>query len=247
MKQLITLISALFFFTVGVSQVWALPNCVGSYLNPFSNLMWTQCKGSHTFGPDSEREGGIYIGEFKSGDPHGQGTYTYVNGDKYVGEFQDDKRNGQGIYTYANGNKYVGEYKDGVSHGQGTFTWADGGKYVGEHKNGLLDGQGTYTWADGGKYVGEYKDGMRHGQGTYTYANGAKEVGAWENDNLNGYAITYYADGSINQEGIFKDNKFLYAQKKSKIDKHKEFCEEIGFTPKTESFANCVLKLMEKN
>ena len=23
---------------------------------------------------------------------HGQGTYTYANGDKYVGEYKDDKR-----------------------------------------------------------------------------------------------------------------------------------------------------------
>ena len=35
---------------------------------------------------------------------------------------------------------------------------------------------------------------------------------------LNGHAITYYADGSINKEGIFKDDKFLYAQKRSSSD-----------------------------
>ena len=29
---------------------------------------------------------------------------------------------------------------------------------------------------------------------------------------VNGYAITYYADGSINQEGIFKDDKLIKAQ-----------------------------------
>ena len=86
-----------------------------------------------------------------------------------------------------------------------------------------------------------------HGQGTYTLANGIKWVGTFENDNLNGYAITYYADGGINQEGIFKDNEFLYTQKKSKIDKHKDICEEIGFTPKTVDFGNCVLKLMDKD
>ena len=96
-----------------------------------------------------------------------------------------------------------------------------------------------------------------HGQGTYTYADGTKRVGARGNGNLNGYAITYFTDGSINQEGIFKDNKFLYTEKRSKpvitpstntdLDKHKEFCEEIGFTPKTEGFGNCVLELMKKD
>ena len=129
----------------------------------------------------------------------------------------------------------------------GTDTWASGSKYVGDYKDNKRHGLGTYTYADGDKYVGGYKDNKRNGQGTFTFADGRKWVGAWENNKLNGYAITYYADGSINQEGIFKDDKFLYTQKKSKVDKHKDFCEEIGFTPKTEDFGNCVLELMKKD
>jgi hypothetical protein len=83
----------------------------------------------------------------------------------------------------------------------------------------MTNGQGTYTWGsgewEGDKYVGEFKNDQRHGQGTYTHANGRKEVGEFKNDKLNGYAIKYYADGSIDQEGIFKDDKFLYAQTKT--------------------------------
>ncbi len=42
--------------------------------------------------------------------------------DKYVGEFKDGKKHGQGTFTYANGDKYVGEFKDGYTkHGQGTY------------------------------------------------------------------------------------------------------------------------------
>ena len=88
---------------------------------------------------------------------------------------------------------------------------------------------------------------MAHGQGTFTFADGSKWVGEWENDKLNGYAITYKSDGSVDQEGIFKDDVFQYAQKKSKLDKHKDTCKEIGFTPKTEKFGDCVLKLMDKD
>jgi hypothetical protein len=55
------------------------------------------------------------------------------------------------------------------------------------------------------------------------------------------------ADGSINQEGIFKDDVFQYTQKKSKLDKYKDTCKEIGFIPKTEKFGDCVLKLMDRD
>ena len=96
----------------------------------------------------------------------------------------------------------------------GTYTfganskWA-GDKYVGDGQNDTRDGQGTYTFANGDIYVGEYKDGNRDGQGTYNWKDGRIWVGEWENSELSGYAITYDASGSINQEGIFKNGKFL--------------------------------------
>ena len=129
----------------------------------------------------------------------------------------------------------------------GTYNWASGNKYVGEHKNGMAHGQGIVTFANGNKYVGQFKDGKGNGQGTFTFADGSKWVGEWENDNLNGYAITYKSDGSVDQEGIFKKSVFQYAQKKSKLEKHKDFCKEIGFTPKTKKFGDCILKLMDKD
>ena len=179
MKKLATLISALFFLVVGVSHVWALPPCPSS--GYFHN-----CYGTYTFGANSKWAG-----------------------DKYVGDGQNDTRDGQGTYTFANGDIYVGEYKDNKKHGQGTFTWTNGAKYVGEYKDGKRHGQGTFTFADGDIYVGEYKDGNRDGQGTYNWKDGRIWVGEWENSELSGYAITYDASGSINQEGIFKNGKFL--------------------------------------
>ena len=91
---------------------------------------------------------------------------------------------------------------------------------------------GTYTFESGNKYVGEWKDGKQDGQGTYTYTDGTVE------------------------EGIWKDGEFQYAQKlnanssssgDSKLDKHKEFCEEIGFNPGTEKFGDCVMKMMDRD
>ena len=54
---------------------------------------------------------------------------------EYVGEYKDGKKHGQGTYTWFDGGIYVGKWKDGKEHGQGTYTFHDGRKYVGEWKN----------------------------------------------------------------------------------------------------------------
>jgi len=212
------------------AQTKTLPNCPSS--GYFHNC----------FGLFKYDNGDKYVGEWQNDKSHGQGTYTWANGEKYVGEWQNDQKHGQGTYIYSNGNKYVGRFKNSKKHGQGTFTWANGDRYVGEYKDGMSNGQGTYTWGNGewkgDKYVGKFKNDQRHGQGTYThangdkyeggyknnlmdgqgtytYANGRKEVGEFKNDKLNGYAIKYFADGSIDQEGIFKDDEFIYAEESS--------------------------------
>ena len=157
-----------------------------------------------------------------------------------------------GMDTEWAGDKYVGEFKDGLFYGQGTYTYSSGDKYNGEWKDDKFNGQGTYTYVGGDKYVGQYKDGKAHGQGIYTFANGRKDVGEFKNGLLNGYAIQYNADGTIRREGIFKDDEFLYAETRekkepSKIDKYKSTCDELGFTPGTEKFGDCVMKLMDKD
>ena len=116
MKQLTTLISALFFLTLGVSNAWALPACPSS--GYFHN-----CYGTYDWDNGDE-----YLGDWQNDKRHGQGTYTYGPnsewaGDQYVGEYKNGKRHGQGTYTHANGDKYVGGHKDNKRHGQGTFTY----------------------------------------------------------------------------------------------------------------------------
>ena len=70
---------------------------------------------------------------------------------------------------------------------------------------------------------------------------------------LNGHAIRYDKNGTILKEGIWKDDKFQYTQKRpilnsnSKLDKYKRFCESIGFVPGTEKFAECVVEAMKKD
>jgi hypothetical protein len=52
---------------------------------------------------------------YKDDKMHGQGTYTWANGDKYVGEFKDGKRNGQGTYTYADGTIEKGLFENDLT------------------------------------------------------------------------------------------------------------------------------------
>jgi hypothetical protein len=121
-----------------------------------------------------------YVGEIENGNPNGQGTVTYANGNKYVGKWKDGKYNGQGTETFANGNKYVGKWKDGKRNGQGTVTYASGNKYAGKWKDGKRNGQGTVTYANGNKYGGKWKDGKYNGQGTLTLSNGLTFVGIFK-------------------------------------------------------------------
>ena len=60
-----------------------------------------------------------YNGEANErGEPHGQGVYEYVSGDRYEGQFKDGEPHGQGIAS-VDGNRYEGQWKDGELQGQG--------------------------------------------------------------------------------------------------------------------------------
>ena len=82
----------------------------------------------------------MYVGEFKDDKYHGQGSYSFYDGDKYVGEYRDGKRSGQGTYYFlANnpfkGDKYAGEFRDGKRNGQGIYSKADGRRFEGIFEN----------------------------------------------------------------------------------------------------------------
>ena len=101
--------------------------CPGSY-NP---VAWTECVGTVTLAGGRE-----YVGEFRDGEPNGQGTYALANGEQYVGTFRDGQFNGQGTHTYPDGSKYVGEFADSKYNGQGIMTSPDGSVLEGIWDNG---------------------------------------------------------------------------------------------------------------
>lgn len=104
----------LIFFGNSVMGSSNLPPCKGP-----DRSNWNNCFGDRTY---LNRD--YYVGEWKDGKRHGQGTYYFYadnqfKGDKYVGEFKEDKRSGQGTLTKANGDIQIGEWKDGLPVGKG--------------------------------------------------------------------------------------------------------------------------------
>ena len=65
---------------------------------------------------------------------------------------------GQGTYTYADGNIYEGEWNNDNKHGYGIHTWTDGDIYEGAWKNGNMHGYGKYTYPNGDVEEGRWKD-----------------------------------------------------------------------------------------
>ena len=97
---------AVLLFSAG--EGFALSPCPGSY----NQNTWHNCVGTYT-----DASGDKYVGEWRGGKYHGQGTFTFGPssqwaGDKYVGEFRDDAYNGQGTYTYADGRTEYGIWEN---------------------------------------------------------------------------------------------------------------------------------------
>jgi hypothetical protein len=70
-------------------------------------------------GKASGRDG--YVGEFKGGDMHGKGVYTWPSGNRYEGDFANGKLSGKGVFTWSRGSRYEGDFVDGKRSGFGIF------------------------------------------------------------------------------------------------------------------------------
>ena len=146
MKKILGIVVLSFLW---LNTVLALPNCIGD-----NSYKWTMCESKKIFSY------GEYFGEFKDGKMHGQGTLSYLDGEKYVGEFKDNNLNGQGTFTYLDGSEYIGGWINDKRDGYGTFTYSDGSKYIGEWMNSERHGYGTLLKKNGTKKkVGEFQNG----------------------------------------------------------------------------------------
>ena len=72
-------------FLIVSNNSHALPDCPSD-----ESSHWHNC-----FGVLAYPSGDMYVGEFRDGKKHGQGTYEFANGETHVGEFKDDNYVGQ--------------------------------------------------------------------------------------------------------------------------------------------------------
>ena len=66
---------------------------------------------------------------------NGYGIFA-AEGNKYIGKFKDGLFHGQGTAKWSNGTKYVGKWKNGKKHGKGTMSWKSG-TLLGKWENGF--------------------------------------------------------------------------------------------------------------
>ena len=106
------------------------------------------------------RDGATYVGETNSGMEnyfgvrHGEGRYTFANGDEYRGTYVGDKANGTCVKTYKNNlryKRYTGRIVDNLFDGLGTLEFTDGTALSGNFKRGTdgFDGVVKKLRADG--------------------------------------------------------------------------------------------------
>ena len=80
----------------------------------------------------------VYKGQVKDGKPNGLGVMIYPNsllgGKKYVGEWKDGRKHGQGTQTYLSGGRVTGIWKDGDMW-NGTF-YDKNGRIIYKYVNG---------------------------------------------------------------------------------------------------------------
>lgn len=158
----------------------------------------------------------------------GYKTEYYNNGDKYVGFFKDGKRHGEGSYYYVNGNQFDGNWVNGIKNGAGVMRYNDGTIFTGDWKDGLRHGVGVAEKPNGDTiirciyknnklfnillneseklmYVGQLLDDFYHGIGIL---NTPKEtyMGEWNEGDLDGFG-TLSCEGLI-YYGHFADDTF---------------------------------------
>jgi hypothetical protein len=133
-------------------------------------------------------DGSTYTGETKDGQPHGRGILQYAPTDehkrqRYEGEFSNGLRHGEGTQTWLDGDRYIGGWKNGQRHGRGNHTYADGRNHQGAYEDGWMHGPGVMRWPEGKTFTGNWEKGKAV-QGKLSHPDGDYSEGIFKDDKL---------------------------------------------------------------
>jgi hypothetical protein len=168
-------------------------------------------KGSKKAAEKSTATQGCITGDCKNG----KGRIIFNNGEKYEGDFRDGQPDGQGVYTQTNGAKYTGTLKKGKYNGTGAFVEANGSIAQGNFVENKLNGKGKFTNAATGHILdGIFSNGI-FVKGLYTWPDGSYYDGQWENSKMNGVGKYFNQSENKTIAGIFKDNELIEYAKDS--------------------------------
>lgn len=171
---------------------------LGNYLTWFG--------GDIILGPQQRLpNGGIYQGDLKDGQLHGQGKLTWANGDYYEGQFADGLFSGQGVLVSTNGLRFEGEFKAGRFHGKGKLE-TDNFSYEGEFVADRMEGHGKLIHGEM-EYEGAFVNDKRQGKGRQRFPNKDRYEGDFANDSPNGQGVFRLASGGV-YKGSVKDGRF---------------------------------------
>lgn len=149
-----------------------------------------------------------FRGYYKDGKKDG---YCEIEG-KYKGYFKENKKeNYWSIYNNQDSLIYEGSFKDDYRNGFGIEYKNDIKIYKGFFKNNIYNGQGILYENNIRIYQGNFKNGKRHGYGVI-FKDGLiiKFKGNFNEGKKQGFGIQYYDNGEEENNGIYKNNEFVF-------------------------------------
>ena len=177
------------------------------------------CEGDCDFGygvmkynGDSILGESIYKGNFNNCERNGYGEFTNSSGN-YIGEFKNNLFHGQGKYTWNNGDIFNGEFKEGLENGFGKKIYPYGIIDEGIWENGILitnTNNVVKEYHENGQLRSEtnYKDGKEEGLCNIYHENGQLMFEIYyENGKKEGLDRWYYRNGQLRSDGNCKDDE----------------------------------------
>lgn len=142
----------------------------------------------------------------------GMGQFNYINGDSYKGSWKSGKPHGEGTFYYkSEGVTYVGQIKQDKFEGRGKLYLANGQLlYDGAFKNNMMHGKGTLNMPNADwTYQGNFVENKMQGQGLQSFTNGDTLEGNFDNGQANGILLFYDKSSNKKHRAEYKAGQFI--------------------------------------